>query len=145
MAFFAIVCLVVGGVTSFLITLPSSLTIHEPASLTIKMGELQPIESVPYTHIPSEINVDVDVSSLYNWNVKALYCYVVAEYGDNKDHKNEFVLFDEVLQGESQFAIKGEPKYHFLVENEVLPISNINLKVGCDLMPHIGWIRKART
>ncbi|KAG0235426.1 hypothetical protein BGX31_004240 [Mortierella sp. GBA43] len=52
------------------------------------------------------IKVDADLSSLFNWNTKQLFVYIVAEYSTPTHPKNEIVLWDAIIKSKSRAVIR---------------------------------------
>ena len=43
-------------------------------------------------------NTSFDLSSVYNWNVKQIFVFLVAEYESPSNRRNEVVVWDHVAQ-----------------------------------------------
>lgn len=58
-------------------------------------------------------DLQADLSSLFNWNVKELFLYLTAEYKTNDNELNQVVLWDKII-------LRGE--------NALLDYKNMNTK-----------------
>lgn len=58
-------------------------------------------------------DLQTDLTSLFNWNVKELFLYLTAEYQTDNNELNQVVLWDKIL-------LRGE--------NAVLDFKNMNTK-----------------
>uniref|UniRef100_A0A7S3V0X3 Signal peptidase complex subunit 3 n=1 Tax=Aplanochytrium stocchinoi TaxID=215587 RepID=A0A7S3V0X3_9STRA len=43
-------------------------------------------------------NLDFDLQSVFNWNVKQLFVFLVAEYQSNSNDINQVVVYDQIIQ-----------------------------------------------
>ena len=44
------------------------------------------------------LNIHADMSPIFNWNVKQLFMYLVAEYSTMKNVVNQVVLWDKIVK-----------------------------------------------
>lgn len=93
------------------------------------------------------INFDLkaDLSPLFNWNVKALYLYLTAEYITKENSLNEMVLWDKiVMNGEKmQLDLKAaKTKYYFRNDGKgMLGHPNVTLILNWNVMPNMGDLK----
>lgn len=62
------------------------------------------------------LDVEMDMSSIFNWNVKQLFIFLVAEYSTPTNEVNQVVLWDKiVMRGENPVIDISSipPKYYF--------------------------------
>merc|ERR1711936_1315472 len=100
------------------------------------------------------INFDLkaDLSPLFNWNVKALYLYLTAEYITETNGLNEMVLWDKIiLNGEKmELDLKAaKTKYYFRNDGKgLLNHKNVTLILNWNVQPNMGdlkWLKSAQT
>ncbi|CAH0478656.1 unnamed protein product [Peronospora belbahrii] len=87
-------------------------------------------------------DLDADLSSVFNWNVKQLFVYVVAEFKSTTNSRNEVVIWDKIVQTKeaaSQLQFQDEEVKYFLADqyNE-LRGANVTLRLEWDIMPVCG-------
>jgi len=51
------------------------------------------------------LNIQADMSPVFNWNVKQLFVYLVAEYSTMKNVVNQVVLWDKIIMREDSQVI----------------------------------------
>mmetsp|Transcript_2949 Transcript_2949/g.8993 ORF Transcript_2949/g.8993 Transcript_2949/m.8993 type:complete len:150 (+) Transcript_2949:349-798(+) len=86
------------------------------------------------------VDMDVDFTPLWNWNVKQIFVFVVAEYRGSVHRRNGVVIFDHIIESEKDSIIKGRDliKYPLVDEVESLKDVSIQLKLGYDVHPLFG-------
>eukprot|EP00168_Porphyra_purpurea_P002312 TRINITY_DN12668_c0_g1_i1.p1 TRINITY_DN12668_c0_g1~~TRINITY_DN12668_c0_g1_i1.p1 ORF type:complete len:192 (-),score=36.64 TRINITY_DN12668_c0_g1_i1:30-521(-) len=87
------------------------------------------------------IDLDVDLRSLWNWNTKAIYLFVVAEYSTDANPSNSVVVWDRILNNaeESHFSVEDEMvEYHLLDNGSDLRGTTVKLSVRWDVTPLAG-------
>ncbi|DAZ94934.1 TPA: hypothetical protein N0F65_012651 [Lagenidium giganteum] len=89
-------------------------------------------------------NLDADLSSVFNWNVKQLFVYVVAEYVTKSNAKNEVVIWDKIVRSkEDAAAISATEegvKYFLADQYDQLRGANVSLRLEWDVMPVCGQL-----
>ncbi|TKR58046.1 hypothetical protein L596_030670 [Steinernema carpocapsae] len=94
------------------------------------------------------MDIHVDVSPVYNWNVKQLFLYLVAEYKSPKYKMNQVVLWDKIIKRDELSVVHEEhviPKYYFFDEgNNLLNHKNVTLQLRWNVIPNAGYIRLAQ-
>jgi len=100
------------------------------------------------------INFDLkaDLSPLFNWNVKALYLYLTAEYKTETNVLNEMVLWDKIVMNGEKMELdmkSAKTKYYFRNYGKgLLGHDNITLILNWNVMPNMGdlkWVKSAKT
>ena len=81
---------------------------------------------------------------MFNWNVKQLFVYVVAEFASASNARNEVVIWDKIVQtkedaGLLQFQEEGV-KYFLADQHDELRGANVTLRLEWDIMPVCGRI-----
>jgi len=93
------------------------------------------------------INFDLkaDLSPLFNWNVKALYLYLTAEYSTQNNILNEMVLWDKIVMNGEKMDIdmkSAKTKYYFRNDGKgLLGHENITLILNWNVMPNMGDLK----
>ncbi|KAK0418462.1 hypothetical protein QR680_013570 [Steinernema hermaphroditum] len=94
------------------------------------------------------MDIEVDVSPIYNWNVKQLFLYLVAEYQTPKNVMNQVVLWDKIIMRDERSVVHEEnlvPKYYFFDDgNNLLNHKNVTLQLRWNVIPNAGYIRLAQ-
>jgi len=89
-------------------------------------------------------DIQVDVSPVFNWNVKQLFLYLVAEYSTPSNPVNQVVLWDKIiLRGESPVidVSSANPKYYFWDDgNGLLGNENVTLVLRWNVIPNAGYL-----
>uniref|UniRef100_K3X1H1 Signal peptidase complex subunit 3 n=1 Tax=Globisporangium ultimum (strain ATCC 200006 / CBS 805.95 / DAOM BR144) TaxID=431595 RepID=K3X1H1_GLOUD len=87
-------------------------------------------------------DLDADLSSVFNWNVKQLFVYVVAEYESEKNVKNQVVIWDKIVQTKdvaAKLQFHNEGVEYFLSDQyDQLRGTNVTLRLEWDVMPVCG-------
>eukprot|EP00640_Fibrocapsa_japonica_P006167 CAMPEP_0113937606 /NCGR_PEP_ID=MMETSP1339-20121228/4194_1 /TAXON_ID=94617 /ORGANISM="Fibrocapsa japonica" /LENGTH=124 /DNA_ID=CAMNT_0000940441 /DNA_START=241 /DNA_END=615 /DNA_ORIENTATION=+ /assembly_acc=CAM_ASM_000762 len=86
-------------------------------------------------------DIDADLSGAFNWNIKQLFVFVVAEYATKTNPFNQVILWDKIVQSPEEARIK-EPKvfvkYALIDQGPELRSNNVTLKLYWDHMPLTG-------
>ncbi|CAB4394712.1 signal peptidase 22 kDa subunit [Rhizophagus irregularis] len=94
-----------------------------------------------------EMNIDADLTSLFNWNTKQLFVAVVAEYETKSHELNQVVLWDSIIQSKEDAHIKEDKVRN---ENEFVDITpkfgevKANYSIYWDLMPYVGYLMSGK-
>jgi signal peptidase complex subunit 3 len=94
------------------------------------------------------LNIHADVSPVFNWNVKQLFMYLVAEYSTMKNVVNQVVLWDKIVpRTDRQVVIEQSvnPKYYFIDDgSNLLSHQNVTLVLRWNVVPNAGYLAKAQ-
>uniref|UniRef100_A0A914YK97 Signal peptidase complex subunit 3 n=1 Tax=Panagrolaimus superbus TaxID=310955 RepID=A0A914YK97_9BILA len=105
-------------------------------------------ESGRSDHAMVSLNIEADVSPIFNWNVKQLFMYLVAEYKTPKNTINQVVLWDKiVLRSERSVVIEtnAAPKYYFIDDGQHLRgHENVTLYLKWNIIPNAGYLANAK-
>uniref|UniRef100_A0AC34R7H7 Signal peptidase complex subunit 3 n=1 Tax=Panagrolaimus sp. JU765 TaxID=591449 RepID=A0AC34R7H7_9BILA len=105
-------------------------------------------ESGKSDHAMVSLNIQADVSSIFNWNVKQLFMYLVAEYKTPKNEVNQVVLWDKIVLRANRAVIIEEkiaPKYYFIDDGEhLLGHQNVTLIMKWNIIPNAGYLANAQ-
>ncbi|XP_050545858.1 signal peptidase complex subunit 3 [Daktulosphaira vitifoliae] len=89
-------------------------------------------------------NVDADLSSIFNWNVKQLFVYITAEYETPANELNQVVLWDRIIKrGENaDLHLKNiRTKYYFWDDgNGLKGNKNVTLTLSYNIVPNVGGL-----
>lgn len=79
---------------------------------------------------------------MFNWNVKQLFVYVVAEFESASNARNQVVIWDKIVQTKeaaSQLQFQDEGVKYFLADqHDELRGANVTLNLEWDIMPVCG-------
>ncbi|KAF0686661.1 Aste57867_21503 [Aphanomyces stellatus] len=88
-------------------------------------------------------DLDADLSSVFNWNTKQLFVYVVAEYASASNVKNEVVVWDAIVptRHDAHLVREHENVKYFLADQyDELRNTEVTLKLKWDVMPVCGQL-----
>eukprot|EP00039_Didymoeca_costata_P005680 m.83595 g.83595 ORF g.83595 m.83595 type:complete len:178 (+) comp12929_c0_seq3:135-668(+) len=90
-------------------------------------------------------DISVDMSSLYNWNVKELFLYIVAEYATDDNELNQIVLWDHIMERHKGDGLVQEtsvrPEYDFFDDGQGLRGNkNVTLGLCWNIIPNAGTL-----
>ncbi|XP_067132659.1 signal peptidase complex subunit 3 [Centruroides vittatus] len=87
-------------------------------------------------------DLQTDLTSLFNWNVKQLFLYLTAEYVTENNVLNQVVLWDKIIQrGENAILDfkKLNTKYYFWDDgNGLRGNKNVTLTLSWNIIPNAG-------
>ncbi|ORY05128.1 signal peptidase 22 kDa subunit [Basidiobolus meristosporus CBS 931.73] len=105
---------------------------------------LEYYHSPPADYVFLKFDLEADLSSLFRWNTKQLFVYVVAEYESSKYGVNQIVLWDRIIQSadDAKFKLRGyKNKYAFMDINPRFEQGQIgNISVHWNVVPHVGFM-----
>lgn len=90
-------------------------------------------------------DIDADLRSLFNWNTKQVFAYVVAEYSTEKNEVNQVVIWDVIIQTKEQAHIQRKNEnveYALVDQGEGLKNNNVTFRFGWDVTPITGLLQK---
>ena len=91
-----------------------------------------------------QFDIDADLTGLWNWNVKQLFVFLVAEYKTKHSKLNQAIIWDTIIQEEEMAHIdirKENAKYPLVdVQNQLRKL-DVNLTLRWDIMPFVGPLR----
>ena len=88
-------------------------------------------------------NTSFDLSSVYNWNVKQIFVFLVAEYETPQNKRNEVVIWDRVCQTprDAVLAVREQyNKYALIDQFAELRGRKVTFKLKWDTMPMSGSV-----
>ncbi|CAE6413290.1 unnamed protein product [Rhizoctonia solani] len=123
-------------------------TIGEPdGRLQVKPMNVVKAISRPYSRKEQEVawfrfDVKADLDSLFNWNTKQLFVYVVAEYTNQKGFSNEVVIWDRIVRRKRDSKLNIEAaRAKYPIRDPSLSFRNssdVNFTLRYNIMPWIG-------
>ncbi|ORX84723.1 signal peptidase 22 kDa subunit [Anaeromyces robustus] len=103
----------------------------------------------PYRNAPRgdmalmDFDLDADLTSVFNWNVKELFVYLVYEFQKPKQEFNQVVIWDYIITDKKDAHIKGkniESKYLVTALDNKLKGVQGNLTLYWDIIPNTGLL-----
>lgn len=91
-----------------------------------------------------ELDIDFDLSSEFNWNVKQLFTIIKVSYSTSKYAVNEAVLFDKIITSPIQAKFKAKRefnKYALSDDSKELKDNNVTFTLEYEIMPYFGFIK----
>ncbi|PAV60456.1 hypothetical protein WR25_10587 [Diploscapter pachys] len=92
-----------------------------------------------------DFSVKADFTNMFNWNVKQLFLYLVAEYTTKENVVNQVVLWDKIVLRSERVLIderRLKPKYYFMDDgSHLLNHQNITLVLRYNVIPNSGYLR----
>ncbi|KAG1685355.1 hypothetical protein DVH05_008459 [Phytophthora capsici] len=120
--------------------------LHEPAPVVrrLEMTKLHSLRNYrdKADRATLSFDLDADLSTVFNWNVKQLFVYVVAEFESTSNARNQVVIWDKIVQTKEaasllQFQDEGV-KYFLADQHDELRGANVTLSLEWDIMPVCG-------
>lgn len=91
-------------------------------------------------------DLNADLTSLFNWNVKQLFLYLTAEYKTGDHALNQVVLWDKIIvRGENTILNlkNANTKYYFWdYGNGLKGNNNVTLTLSWNIIPNAGTLPK---
>jgi signal peptidase complex subunit 3 len=82
-----------------------------------------------------------DLRSVFSWNTKQLFVFVNVEYETPKNHLNQVVVFDRIIEKRENAVISNKNlrnKYNLVDQGKNLRGKTVNLTVTWHVMPVVG-------
>ncbi|CEG48901.1 RxLR-like protein [Plasmopara halstedii] len=127
-----------------LTTLSTFLHEESPVVKRLEMTELHSLRNYrdKTDRATLSFDLDADLSSVFNWNVKQLFVYVVADFKSASNARNQVVIWDKIVQTkEAASLLKYENegvKYFLADQYDELRGANVTLSLEWDIMPVCG-------
>lgn len=86
------------------------------------------------------LDLDVDISPIWNWNVKQVFVYATAEYPNQMNDDNTVVIFDRIVRTVKNSRVSGRNlvKYPLYDERSDLRGQNVQIKLAYEVHPLVG-------
>lgn len=93
-------------------------------------------------------DLQADLTPLFNWNVKQLFIYMIAEYETQSNAVNQVVLWDKIIRRGDNAVLdyrSMNTKYYFWDDgNGLLDNKNITLTLAWNVIPNAGTLPKVK-
>lgn len=93
-------------------------------------------------------NLNSDLNSLFNWNVKQLFIYLTAEYSTANNKLNQVVIWDKIIRRGENAVLNlkdTNTKYYFYDDGHGLRSNkNVTLTLSWNVIPNAGTLPKIR-
>ncbi|GAM17313.1 hypothetical protein SAMD00019534_004880, partial [Acytostelium subglobosum LB1] len=86
------------------------------------------------------VDLDTDLTPLFNWNTKMLFLYITAEYQTTENVVSQVVIWDRILNDKTKAIIneKNLIKYILIDHSGELRSANITLTFNYNVIPISG-------
>ncbi|CAI5446312.1 unnamed protein product [Caenorhabditis angaria] len=92
-----------------------------------------------------QFSISADFSKLFNWNVKQLFVYLVAEYQSKNNAINQVVLWDRIVERSERVVMNEKnlkTKYYFLDDGKnLIGHKNVTFVLRYNVIPNSGYLR----
>lgn len=135
------VLLVLSGLSAIQTTL-----FHEgkPVVNVLALNELKSLKShAGVDRALLSFDIDADLTGAFNWNIKQLFVFVVAEYATKTNPINQVVIWDEIVESKEKAHIRQRGKfvkYGLIDQVAELRGKDITLKLFWEQMPLTGQV-----
>ena len=89
------------------------------------------------------LQIDADLRSVFNWNVKQLFVYITAEYETEANVLNQVVIWDQIISEPQHAWIRSSSvanKYSLTDQGYGLLGNNVSLVVNWNTVPSTGLL-----
>ena len=90
------------------------------------------------------LQIDADLRSVFNWNVKQLFVYVTAEYETDANTLNQVVVWDQIVSEPAHAWIRSSSvanKYSLTDQGYGLRGNNVTLVLNWNVVPCTGLLQ----
>jgi len=90
-----------------------------------------------------DYDLSVDVEKSFNWNVKMIFLYLVAEYESEDNVLNQSVLWDKIVMRGDKVKIdlnRASPKYFFFDDKNNMRSNTVKLSLHWNVVPNAGLL-----
>lgn len=94
-----------------------------------------------YAHV--QFSIDADLSTLFHWNTKQVFAYLVAEYSGSKYGTNQVTIWDKIVRTEEEAVFKisnKRNKYAFGEISKSFASKNATYNLYWNVMPQVGYL-----
>jgi len=119
---------------------------HSPeprVSLSLKKIMLRKIHGAGHDQAILSLQLDADLRSVFNWNVKQLFVYVTAEYETEANVLNQVVVWDQIISEPHHAWIRSSSvanKYSLTDQGYGLRDNNVTLVLNWNTVPSTGLL-----
>ncbi|CAF0732613.1 unnamed protein product [Adineta steineri] len=94
-----------------------------------------------------QLNMDMNLNPLFDWNVKQLFLYLIAEYVTPANSLNQVILWDKIIRRGENANINIRDlatKYYFWDDGENLRSNNVTLTLAWNIISNAGRLIHVR-
>lgn len=119
----------------------------EPADIEVRNVHLKNVREYIVSREKNDLgslrfDLAADLRPMFNWNVKQLFVYLLAQYETKSNKLNQVVLWDRIIRrgDNAVINVKHEhPKYYFWDDgNGLLGNDNVTLSLNWNVIPNAG-------
>ncbi|CAB3402790.1 unnamed protein product [Caenorhabditis bovis] len=92
-----------------------------------------------------KISFKADFTKVFNWNVKQLFVFLVAEYSTPKNEVNQIILWDRIVERNNRVVMDERElrtKYYCMDDGRhLLGHNNVTLILRYNVVPNAGYLR----
>ncbi|KAI9591799.1 signal peptidase 22kDa subunit [Syncephalis fuscata] len=100
---------------------------------------------VPRDFVFTEIDMDADLTSLFNWNTKQLYVNLVAEYESKSYEKNQIAVWDTLVLSVEEAKLKLRGMSHkYGLDNIRRTFDSVTFSLHWNIVPWVGFMLNGR-
>ncbi|KYQ93394.1 microsomal signal peptidase subunit [Tieghemostelium lacteum] len=98
----------------------------------------------PVEYAQLVVDIQTDLTHLFNWNTKMLFLYITAEYQTDEYQTNEIVIWDYILKEKSDAVINKKQQWEYFVIDPAMSLRNntVNLRFNYNIIPISGLVTK---
>lgn len=112
-------------------------------SISLKKILLRKIHGAGHDQAILSLQIDADLRSVFNWNVKQLFVYITAEYETEANTLNQVVVWDQIISEKQHAWIRSSSvanKYSLTDQGYGLRGNNVTLAVNWNVVPSTGLL-----
>lgn len=112
-------------------------------SVSLKKIMLRKIHGAGHDQAILSLQIDADLRSVFNWNVKQLFVYITAEYETEANVLNQVVVWDQIISEPQHALIRSSSvanKYSLTDQGYGLKGNNVTLVVNWNTVPSTGLL-----
>jgi len=118
-------------------------TAEPKINVSLKKIILRKIQGAGHDQAILSLQMDADLRSVFNWNVKQLFVYVTAEYETKANVLNQVVVWDQIISEPSHAWIRSSSvanKYSLTDQGYGLRDNNVTLAFNWNTVPSTGLL-----
>eukprot|EP01112_Ceratiomyxa_fruticulosa_P003177 TRINITY_DN1354_c0_g2_i1.p1 TRINITY_DN1354_c0_g2~~TRINITY_DN1354_c0_g2_i1.p1 ORF type:complete len:170 (-),score=14.34 TRINITY_DN1354_c0_g2_i1:360-869(-) len=137
--FVLMVCLVLTTITSYIMYETHYTSKVGPVKID-KFGRVRESEQALLT-----FDLKADLSKLFHWHTKQLFCYVTVEYVSTKNVVNQVVVWDQIIQTKENATLNlrgAFSEYVLIDQGYYLKGNEVNLTFSYNIVPISGLLTR---
>eukprot|EP00750_Incisomonas_marina_P006449 INCI14558.1.p1 GENE.INCI14558.1~~INCI14558.1.p1 ORF type:complete len:180 (+),score=35.05 INCI14558.1:168-707(+) len=139
------------GIAAFLSALSTYFHVSHPVVTKFEFNQLRELKPTvnqqrgarDIDRADITFDLECDLSSVFNWNVKQLFVMVTAEYATKSNPFNQVVIWDQIVETPEDAVIRfynKRNKYLLIDQYDELRGATVTLTLSWDIMPNTGWL-----